>query len=69
MNSPENSFRPQARDLFLEAIEMQSPADRAAFLDEACAGDAGLREAVKELLANDRRDAFLENRRFFCRPF
>ena len=64
MNSPENPSSPQARDLFLEAIEMQSPADRAAFLDEACAGDAGLREAVEELLAyaTDKEQTNLELR-------
>ena len=61
MNPPENPSRPQARDLFLDALEKSSPVERAAFLDEACAGDAGLREAVEELLAYDHRDGFLEN--------
>ena len=38
------------RDLFLAARERQGPADRAAFLEHACAGDLALRERVEALL-------------------
>src|SRR5262245_49525494 len=37
--------------LFTEAIEIADPADRAAFLDRACAGDAELRGRLDRLLA------------------
>ena len=52
---------PHPRDLFLEALEIPAPAERAAFLDGACRGDATLRCAVEELLANHREDSFLED--------
>jgi serine/threonine protein kinase len=48
------------RDLFLEALEKPAPAERAAFLDGACRGDAALRSAVEDLLANHHEDSFLE---------
>ena len=38
--------------IFAAALE-QEPAARAAFLDEACAGDELLRQEVESLLAND----------------
>ena len=50
-----------ARDLFLEALEKPTPAERAAFLDGACRGDDALRAAVEELLAHHREDSFLED--------
>lgn len=47
------------RGLFLAALE-RSPAERAGFLDEACAGDAALRQRVEALLrAHDEPGAFL----------
>ncbi len=60
MNPSSPSPAPRPRDLFLEALEKSSPAERAAFLDGACRGDAALRSAVEVLLANHREDAFLE---------
>jgi hypothetical protein len=36
--------------IFAAALERNSPAERAAYLDEACAGDAPLRQQVEELL-------------------
>jgi WD40 repeat protein/serine/threonine protein kinase len=36
--------------IFLEALQKPAPADRAAYLDEACAGDAELRRSVEMLL-------------------
>ncbi|MBN2566243.1 MAG: protein kinase, partial [Candidatus Eisenbacteria bacterium] len=41
--------KPSAKDIFLRALE-QSPEQRAAFLDEACAGDETLRGEVEKLL-------------------
>ena len=61
MNTFSPSPAPQPRDIFLEALEKSAPAERAAFLDGACRGDAALRAAVEELLANHREDSFLED--------
>ncbi len=47
--------------LFAEALERTDPADRAAYLDGACAGDAALRRRVEALLAaHDGAGRFLE---------
>jgi hypothetical protein len=47
--------------LFLAALEKATPAERAAYLDEACAGDARLRQRVEALLeAHDRPDPLLD---------
>jgi hypothetical protein len=47
--------------IFLAAAEKPSPAERAAFLDEACANDAALRQRVEALLrAQDDPESFLE---------
>ncbi len=49
--------------VFDEAAEIASPADRAAFLDRACAGDLELRQAVEDLLrAYSQAGSFLERR-------
>ena len=45
-----SSLHQRAKDLFLEALD-RPKADRAAFLTEACAGDADLRREVESLLA------------------
>src|SRR5690242_6990174 len=37
-------------DIFCDALELASPAERAAYLDRACGGDAGLRRRVERLL-------------------
>jgi eukaryotic-like serine/threonine-protein kinase len=42
--------RKTAKAIFLSAIERATPSERAAFLDEACAGDAMLRRRVDALL-------------------
>ena len=46
--------RQRVEELFDQAIDLES-AQRAAFLDEQCQGDANLRAAVEELLELDRR--------------
>jgi WD40 repeat protein/serine/threonine protein kinase/tetratricopeptide (TPR) repeat protein len=48
-----------ARDIFLGALD-RAPAERAAYLDAACGGDAALRQRVEALLkAHDDPEAFL----------
>jgi serine/threonine protein kinase/tetratricopeptide (TPR) repeat protein len=39
------------RSIFLAALDRSDPADRAAYLDQACAGDSDLRRRVEDLLA------------------
>jgi eukaryotic-like serine/threonine-protein kinase len=47
--------------LFAEAVAIDSPQERATFLDEACAGNAALRTAVDRLLAlHESARSFLE---------
>src|SRR5438046_2599755 len=38
-------------DIFLAAVDKATPQERAAYLDEACRGDAELRRRVERLLA------------------
>jgi hypothetical protein len=45
--------------LFAAALEKGMPAERAAFLEEACAGDAALRRRVEALLASQEQAGFL----------
>src|SRR5437762_2767296 len=48
-------------ELFLAALERPTPADRAAFLDSACAADPALRRRLDALLsAHDRPDPVLD---------
>src|SRR6266540_3398974 len=49
------------REFFLKALEKASPAERAAFLDGACANDAALRAEVELLLKHHTAGSFLEN--------
>jgi hypothetical protein len=44
-------------DLFTEALSLTDQAERAAFLDQACAGNPELRRRLEELLADDSRGA------------
>ncbi len=41
----------RAEEIFYAALELKTQEERRAFLDRACAGDAGLREAVEEMLS------------------
>jgi hypothetical protein len=45
------------RDIFLDALEREDPAVRAAYLDTACAGRPALRRRVEELLRLHRQDS------------
>jgi serine/threonine protein kinase len=57
---PINVQRIQA--VFLAAVEISDPADRARFLDGACGGDAELRSRVEALLrAHDQPDSLLDH--------
>jgi serine/threonine protein kinase len=50
-----------AKSVFLAALEKATPADRAAYLDEACAGNDALRRKVEGLLrAHDQPDGLLD---------
>src|SRR5262249_14730137 len=44
------------REIFLNALEQEGPAARAAYLDAACAGRPALRRRVEELLRYHRED-------------
>src|ERR1700730_13734033 len=49
------------KDIFLKAIELASPGERAAFLAEACAGDDALRQRLDAMLkAHAAPDSFLQ---------
>ena len=58
----------QARDIFLDAIEVQGLEARAAFLDKECQHNSSLRERVDALLENHRDDTFLESAINRARP-
>jgi serine/threonine protein kinase len=56
------TWNPRANTIFLKAIELPSPAERQAFVEEACQGDDALRDQVGALLAaNDQAGSFLES--------
>jgi serine/threonine protein kinase/tetratricopeptide (TPR) repeat protein len=56
-----NSQLPSVETLFAEALELASADERAAYLEQACAGDEGLRRQVETLLeAHERAGRFLE---------
>ena len=40
------------RSIFMEALEKDTPARRSAYLEEACGGDAVLRQRIEALLAS-----------------
>jgi len=45
------------RDLFIAALQIDDPAERAAYLDQACGGDNELRKRLDALLAAHDRPA------------
>jgi serine/threonine protein kinase len=53
--SPENSGPDREAELFFAAAELPDTTARAAFLDQACAGDAALRRRIEALLRAERR--------------
>src|SRR6478752_8435766 len=55
-------------DLFQSAVE-RAPEERAAFLDEACHGDEGMRREIESLLtSHDRAENFIEVPAFEVAP-
>jgi WD40 repeat protein/tRNA A-37 threonylcarbamoyl transferase component Bud32 len=48
------------RSIFLNALDREDPADRAAYLDKACAGQPELRRRMERLLRAQVEDSFLE---------
>ncbi len=53
-----------AEELFAAALELRNPTDRAALLEDACAGNPALRAEVESLLAaHEQASKFLENPR------
>src|SRR4051812_20295497 len=58
---PPPGHAPRLLEIFNEAAERPSPAERAAYLDVACGSDPDLRARVETLLkAHDRPDDILE---------
>ena len=58
----------QVSDLFQSAIE-RAPEERAAFLDESCYGDEGMRREVESLLtSHERAENFIEVPAFEVAP-
>jgi len=52
----------QEQSIFTEAIEKQDPVERAAFLDQVCAGEPALRQRIDRLLLrHEQGDNFLES--------
>src|SRR5438876_9357119 len=52
----------QEQSLFIAALEKEDAAERAAFLDHACAADPGLRQRIERLLQRHRQaGSFLES--------
>src|SRR5215471_4687236 len=50
------------RDIFIAALQKEDPAERQAYLDEACAGEPDLRKQVENLLRlHEGAGSFLEN--------
>jgi serine/threonine protein kinase/tetratricopeptide (TPR) repeat protein len=46
----------QEQTIFMEAMEIAQPAERAAFLDRACGGNSALRQRVEKLLQRHQQD-------------
>jgi serine/threonine protein kinase/ATP-dependent protease HslVU (ClpYQ) peptidase subunit len=59
----------QARDIFLEAVDLDAPEQRASYLEAACAGDPELRHRVEALLAaHGRPESLLDRAAVEARP-
>ena len=60
MNDSSNSR--SDKDIFFEALEKRTPAERAAFLERACTGDPARRARLDALLADHfQTDTFMNN--------
>ncbi len=55
-------WNPKANEIFLRAVEIDSPDDRGRYLDEVCQADVALRAEVESLLAaSEQAGSFLES--------
>lgn len=62
MKGSENAMHAREREVFLQALDVDDPTERHAFLDEACLEDGGLRNRVESLLtASEDSTVFLHN--------
>ena len=53
---------PDVKSVFGKALDLEAPADRAAYLEQACGGDTALRGEVEGLLAAlDRAGRFMSH--------
>jgi len=60
MTMESNPSEVRLREIFAQALEHESPADRQRYLDQACSGDSQLRSRVESLLRSyERADGFL----------
>src|SRR5258708_22542170 len=56
-----NARTPSIETILAEAVELESSADREAYLDKACAGESALRQRVERMVADHfRAGSFLE---------
>ncbi len=60
MNDQPKSPFDAEREIFLESLQCESPEERAAFLDRACANDPAIRLAVEVLLQHHKEDEFMQ---------
>src|SRR5262245_45678844 len=61
MSELQTNHRRSEKDIFLKAIEMATPEQRVAYLDEACGNDSILRRCVEDLLERHfRQDSFMK---------
>src|SRR5258705_13395351 len=61
MGETERTNKHSEKEIFLAAIEKQTPEERGAYLDAACGKDASLRQRVEELLAKHfQQDSFMK---------
>src|SRR6266704_6828953 len=61
MSVEQSENKAAIRDIFLKALETQSPSEREAYLRGACGSDAALRTKVEALLRSHENDSFLES--------
>ena len=55
------------RDIFIAALQIECPQERAAYLEQACAGDAVLKERVRVLLQASLQPSYHPNAPCFIR--
>jgi serine/threonine protein kinase len=61
MNEPDTSQNRSEKEIFFEALDKNTPEERAAFLDSACGNDPARRARVEALLADHfQQDAFMK---------